>query len=239
MSRRTHALIVEPPEPAGGYAVAALIGSVLVVALVVGGATLAGRTASPLTWFLSRAAGFVLYGLLWLSLVTGLGLGTHRLDRVASRGLQLSLHAFATQLAYGFLSLHMLALLADAHQPLSARAALLPFVSNWLEPWTGLGIIAAWLLVVIAVSSGLRKRLGYPAWRALHLLAFPLYALALAHGVRAGSSSNQSWAQAFYLFTAAVAVGLLGYRLLRVGAKDSPGRADAMGAPVFDRLRGW
>jgi sulfoxide reductase heme-binding subunit YedZ len=206
-------------EPAGGYAVAVLAGSGLIVAVLMALAAWLGRSPSPVTWYLARAAGIVLYLLLWTAVVTGLGLTTGLLDRWPGRGILFSLHAFATNLTYGFLALHVISLAADTTVRFVPRDLLVPFASGWREPWTGFGVLAAGLTVLIGASFSLKRIIGQRAWRALHWLTFPLYALALLHGVGAGSDTSAPWMSALYLTTASTVVLLASYRLLRGGAR--------------------
>lgn len=228
-------LRVVRPEPAGGWAIATLLGAAFLAAGVVAGAALGDRSPSPITWYLARASGMTLYLLLWLSTVLGLGLTTTLLDRFGGRGLIYSLHGFATALAYGFLALHLLSLAADRAVSFGPAALLVPFASPWREPWTGFGVLAGELLVAIGASFSLWRLTGYRFWRALHWLTFPLFGLGLAHGIGAGTDRGTTWAQTVYLCTGLAAVWLTAYRILRGPARIQPPRA--AGRPALDRLQ--
>ena len=208
------------PEPAGGFSVGLIAGSALLIAVLFAVAALTGRSLSPLTWYIARASGLSLYISLWVATVGGLALTTSLLDRWVSRGGVLSVHAFATQLAYGFLALHMLSIAADPTVNYGFRELLVPFEAGWREPWTGLGVLAGQLTVIIGVSFSLRSRIGTKTWRALHWLTFPLFGMALLHGVGAGTDTSQAWVRALYLATGAVVVTFTLYRVLR-GARGS------------------
>jgi methionine sulfoxide reductase heme-binding subunit len=208
------------PEPAGGFGVAALAGSAFLVAALVVAAVALGRSVSPVTWYVARASGFALYLMLWISMLAGLGLTTGLLERWLDRGVVFSLHAFATQLAYGFLALHLLSLVADPTVRFGPRELLVPFASGVGEPWTGLGVLAGQLTVIIGASFAVRQRIGSKAWRALHWFTFPLYALSLLHGFGAGTDARQPWAELLYLATGAQVVGFILYRLFRRGARS-------------------
>jgi predicted ferric reductase len=224
--------VVDPPEPASGYAAAVIAAGGLGTVALLAIAALFGLSPSPLTWYLTRAAGMTLYLLLWLSVVCGLGLTTKLLDRsLGGRAMVLSLHAFATRLAYGFLALHLVTLAADVSVSFGPRELFVPFAAPWREPWTGFGVIAGYLLVLIGASFGVRRLTGYRAWRALHWLAFPLYALALAHGLGAGSDSGTGWARGLYAVTAGTVVFLTLYRALR-----GPRTASLPAPPAQPRL---
>jgi predicted ferric reductase len=202
------------PEPARGYAVAALAASGLIVTALIVTAALLGRSVSPVTWYVARASGLVLYLLIWLSVISGLGLTTSLLDRWGGRGVIFSVHTFSTELTYGFLSLHLLSLAADPTVRFSVPDLLLPFAAQWREPWTGYGILAGYLTVLIGASFAVKRVIGQPAWRALHWLTFPLYALALLHGLGAGSDAHVPWIRVLYLTTASLVVLFTLYRFL-------------------------
>jgi hypothetical protein len=210
------------PEPAGGYAVAVLAGSGVGVAALMALAIWLGRSPSPVTWYLARASGIVLYLLVWVAVVTGLGMTTTLIDRSPGRGVTFSVHAFATQLTYGFLALHLLGLAADPTVRFGPRALLVPFATTWREPWTGFGVLAGQLTVLIGVSFAVKRLIGQRAWRALHWLTFPLYALALLHGLGAGTDAGTPWMDALYLLSGSVVVLFSSYRLLRCGSRTRP-----------------
>jgi hypothetical protein len=223
------------PEPAAGFAVASIAGSALIVAALLAVATIFGRSASPVTWYVARASGLMLYLVLWVSTLTGLGLTTALLDRWGGRGIVFSVHAFITQLAYGLLALHLLSLAADSTVDFGPRQLLVP--------WTGLGVIAGWLTIIIGASFAIKRVIGQRVWRTLHWLTFPLYGMALLHGLGAGTDSRTPWAGALYLVTGAMVVLFTCYRLLcrgsRAGTASNPARtrgdrlaASAAQAPV-------
>jgi sulfoxide reductase heme-binding subunit YedZ len=232
--RHPFARVVEPPEPAGRLIIVTLLGAVALVAALGAVATVSGRSLSPLSWHLVRSSGLTLYLLLWLATVTGFGLTTRLLDRFGGRGVVHSVHDFATQLAYGLLALHLLGLLVDPTVSYGPRELLKPFATGWREPWTGLGVLAAEGFVLIGISAGLRRWIGYPAWHWLHALTPAVYVAALLHGVFAGSDTGEPWTQTIYLATGAVVLLMALYRALRGGAREPRGSAPQ--AAPFDQL---
>jgi predicted ferric reductase len=220
MSFNAHGPRLSPPEgarPANGTAPAALIVVAAGIAGMITAATLTGASLSPLVWYVARAAGFTLYLLLWLSVVTGLGLTTKLLDLLGRRDEIWLVHRFTTELAFVFLALHVMALALDPSVALGALGTLLPFTSQIRQPWTDIGILTGWGMIGLALSFSLRRLLRQRGWRLLHYAAFPLWGMALAHGIGAGSDSQHLWAIFLYLSTTATVLFLSFYRLAIAG----------------------
>lgn len=225
---------VHPPEPANGRAAAVLAASGLGVLGLILASDLLGRSHSPLMWYLTRASAVTLYALLWLTVVTGLGITTGALDRYGGRGIIYSLHAYATQLSYGFLALHVITLVANPNNGYSARMIFVPFAAGWHEPWTGVGVIAAYLLVVVGASFSIRRLTGYRPWRWLHALSFPLYGLALAHSLGSGTDSGSIWVRGIYILSVAPILWLTLVRLAGGGRRKT--LEMPISGPRYDRL---
>ncbi len=195
--------------PLGVLAVALGLAALLVLLGLI------GLSPSPLTWYLARASGLTLYLLLWLSLVSGLGLTTRLLDLLGGRRVVWELHSLATELAYSFLALHVLSLAADPSVPLGATGVLLMSQTSVRQPWTDIGIVTAYGFIVVAASFSLRRFIGRAAWRALHYVTFPLWAMALSHGLGAGSDATRPWAILLYATTTGLVAFLGSIRLLQ------------------------
>jgi len=219
--RQSAQLAVRPPEPAGTYPLALLIASSAVPAALAFAAIYLGTAVSPASWYVARASGLTLYFLLWASAVLGLGMTTGIFDRIGSRAVVYSLHRFVTGLSYGFLSAHLLSLLIDPTVSFGLPQLLVPFNANWGEPWTGFGVVSMYLLAAIAVSSALIRRINYRSWKLLHRLAFPMYMLALGHGIGAGTDTHLGIVSLMYWATAGSLVFLVLVRVLRAGNRTS------------------
>lgn len=216
---------VKPAEPGEHYRVIALLAvdGFAVLLLVI--AWLTGSSLSPLTWYLVRSSGLSLYLLLWLSTVFGLGITTGTFDRFPGRPTVLMLHRFSTELAYSALALHLFGLVLDSYVRYSVTDLLVPFWADGGNLWTALGVIAAWSTILIGVSFSLRNLIGQRTWRLLHFGSFPLYLLALFHGLGSGTDSGTDAVFIGYLFTLGVVFFLTTYRILRGKERGSSRRA--------------
>jgi hypothetical protein len=225
---------VHRPEPAEGRVIALLLGGALGMAALVGVHVTLGWSLSPLTWYIARSSGLILYLLTWFIVVSGLGLTTKLIAWLGGRGTTFSVHGYAFHLWYGFLLLHLLSLALDPTVAFGPKELFVPFLAGWREPWTGMGVLAAEVGVIVGGSFGLRRVIGYRAWRALHWLSFPVFLGALAHGLGAGTDASSPVVFGVYVATGASVLVMTFYRALRHGTRERPPPAPA---PVpFDRM---
>jgi methionine sulfoxide reductase heme-binding subunit len=141
--------------------------------------------SSATLWYLSRSTGIVLLVVLSLTAVLGAALGRHgRLPWLPRFGV-VELHRNATMLALSLLTVHVVTAVVDPYVDLGWLAVVVPFVAGYQPLWTGLGALALDLVVAVAVTSLLRRRIGWRAWRATHWLAYAAWPLAVVHGLGA------------------------------------------------------
>jgi predicted ferric reductase len=174
-------------------------------------------------WYLSRASGLVAFALVWLSMVWGLlitGRVARRWPGVASAG---DVHQHVSLLGLGLGLFHALVLLGDRYTNYSLAQILIPFTAAAHKPlWVGLGQVGFYLLGIVALSFYLRRWITHRGWRALHILSFGVYFVALIHGVMSGTDSSVPWIQAGYWISAGSLLFLTTYRVL--AARFSPPR---------------
>lgn len=166
-------------------------------------------------WYLARAAGFV--ALLTASVTVALGaLGSSsRNDR---RILAHLVHRSSAVLTLALLALHAVLLVADHYVDVSTTGALVPFTAGYRGVALGLGTLAVYGFVVVALSGALRVRLAgsvaaVRAWRGIHLTAYAAWGLAMLHGILAGTDTGLTWALALYLGCGALVSGAVAVRL--------------------------
>ena len=99
---------------------------------------------------------------------------------------------------------------------------MIPFISTYRPLWLGLGALAFDLMLALAITSLLRRRLGYRAWRAIHWLAYVCWPIAVLHGLGTGTDTKIWWMLLLTaLCVAAVVVAVL--------CPDRPGAGPARG----------
>jgi sulfoxide reductase heme-binding subunit YedZ len=166
-------------------------------------------------WYATRAAGMVAFLGLTASVLVGLLLaGRARLPRWPRFAVE-DVHLFAGALTWTFVAAHIATLLLDDYIGFSLVDVLVPGASGYVRAATAIGVLAFWLLLAIGVSNRLRRVLPYAAWRRIHLLNFPVWLLALAHGIFGGTDTGTLWATAAYAVAAAGVAGAVAWRFLR------------------------
>jgi sulfoxide reductase heme-binding subunit YedZ len=147
-------------------------------------------------WYLTRATGAVTLVLLTASLA----LGVANIGRVQSarwpRFVVEGLHRNVSLLAIAVLFVHIVTTVLDPFATIHAIDAVVPFISAYRPFWLGLGAFASDLLIAIALTSMMRRRLGHRAWRATHWFAYLCWPIAVLHAVGTGSDIKQLWMEA-------------------------------------------
>jgi predicted ferric reductase len=161
-------------------------------------ATLAS-TGPSVYWYLTRASGTValllLSGAIVLGVVDVRRWSTPRWPRFIVD----SLHRNVSLLAMVFLAVHILTSVLDSFAPISLLDAFVPFTGSYRPFWLGLGAAAFDLLLAVTITSLLRQRMGYEAWRAVHWLTYASWPIALLHGLGTGSDIKSTWMLAITL----------------------------------------
>lgn len=160
----------------------------------------------PTFWILARASGLIAYVLITASMLAGLVLKSRPFGRAVKAASVMDVHRFLALLAVGAIALHATTLALDTTVHLGVAGLLVPGHSSYRPLWTALGIVAAYLALLVWISFPLRKRIGRKAWRGLHWATYAVFALATAHGLMAGSDSARPWAFELYLSATAAVV---------------------------------
>jgi sulfoxide reductase heme-binding subunit YedZ len=177
-------------------------------------------------WFLSRGSGIVLLVLLTavmaLGTATRLGWAPRHWTRFAVAELHRTLALFAVAL----LGLHVVTALSDPYVSIGWAATAIPFLSPYRTVAIGLGTLAADLGAAVLVTSVLRHRLGFRAWRAVHRLAYLAWPTAFGHALSAGGDLHTAWVAATVWGSAAVTAVAVAARL---AARTWPMRGSRLG----------
>lgn len=189
-------------------------------------------------WYLARAAGMI--ALLAFTMSVALGaLGADsalprdgRSSSVAARERALDrrilrqlAHRSAALVGLGALGLHVLLILVDSFSGVSLTGAIIPFTASYAAFAVGLGTIAVYVFVLVALSGLQRARaassLGTTrAWRWVHGLAYGGWVLAMGHGILAGTDTGTLWSTAIYAACAIAVAAAVWTRLTRADRRS-------------------
>ncbi len=180
--------------------------------------TLAVTSHGPrVLWYLTRGTGVVAMVVLTVvvaaGIVTTTGWSASWWPRFYSRTLHRDLSLFALVL----IAAHVVTTVADGYVPIGYVDAVVPFHSPYRTVWLGLGTLATDLLLVVLVTSALRHRIGYPAWRTIHWMAYLMWPLALFHSIGIGTDIKLGAVQLLGLACIALVGAAVVYRLLAGG----------------------
>jgi predicted ferric reductase len=150
-------------------------------------------TSSKAYWFISRSSGVLAYMLLTLAVMWGLVQSGAILRPTIPPALALGLHSFLNWSAVAMVGLHALILLGDNFIKMSLADLVIPFISPYRPLAIAIGILAFYLMLMLAVSFYARRWLGQKRFRAFHYASFLAYLLVSVHGLTAGSDLNVLW----------------------------------------------
>lgn len=172
-----------------------------------------------LTWFLLRSTGVV--ALLLLTVAVVLGIAGPAIRRPALRLATVAGHSTAAAAGVILLLGHVALAVADSYVDVSAIAVIVPGMSKWQPLWIGVGALSLDLLLVVAISSALRRRAPLLWWR-LHVLSYPAWLLAWGHSISVGTDRTAGWMPAISVTSAICVAAACAVRA----------RAQARGLPV-------
>jgi predicted ferric reductase len=173
-------------------------------------------------WFVTRGSGIVAWLMLTLSVIWGVLLATKAFPDKRSPQWLLSLHRWLAGLTFCFLAIHLAALLADSYVSFGLADISIPFASAWKPGAVAVGVLGAWLLVAVEVTSLAMRRLPRRVWRAVHLSSYVVFWLVSLHGALAGTDATTWW----YRAGAAASILTVAWSLMyRVANRRSARRA--------------
>lgn len=154
---------------------------------------LASTVGPSAYWYLTRSTGTTALILLTLSVILGVvdvqRYATPRMPRFVVDGL----HRTVSLLALAFLVVHIVTSALDSFASIPLIDAVVPFVGSYRPLWLGFGAVSFDLMLAVVITSLVRRRLGYRAWRFTHWLAYASWPIALLHGLGTGSDVKAGW----------------------------------------------
>lgn len=188
-----------------------------------------------LWWLISRASAVLALVLVSLSVLMGLSMAARAIPRPAWKRAIARLHEHVALAALAAVGVHGLSLLGDGWLKPGLRGIAIPFAMHYRPAFTGVGIIAGYLMVLIGPTFYLRRRIGAARWRKLHQVGAAIWLLSVAHTLGSGSDASAMWLRGVVLFPVVPMAYLLALRLARAtggaGQRRTAPAADTSGGP--------
>lgn len=177
-------------------------------------ATTSNQPATNLwPWYFTRASGLVAYFLLFLLLVSGIGIKTSWTFKFLSPTFAWLNHRYIGMALTFSVIVHLISLLVDNFLKFTILDVFVPFVSSFKPVYLSLGIIGFYLLVAVIISSIFTITRFPKAWRLLHYLPYPLFIVLFIHGYFIGTDTKVLAIKMMYLVTGVIVAWLSLYRL--------------------------
>lgn len=165
-------------------------------------------------WLASRASGLVALVLVTVSVFIGLAMAGKVMRRPGLAKKLLAVHEQTALAGLVAIAVHAIALLGDPWLHPGVAGVTVPFALGFKTFYTGLGVIGAYLAVLLGLSYYARRRLGAGLWRKAHRATIVVYLLGLVHAVGAGSDASAPWFRWWVILTTPAIGGLFAYRVV-------------------------
>lgn len=172
-------------------------------------------TPGPQLWYLTRTTAEAAYISLTVSVALGIirAIATSARERIS--WMFDELHSFVATLAGLFVLGHLVTIALDSYVPFTIKDILVPGPEPYRAPIAiNLGIFAMYAMVLLLLSSWLRRYIPHRLWRLIHYVSFVAFVLVTLHGWFVGSDVNEPWQRAIYGGAVAAVAFLLLIRLL-------------------------
>ena len=170
-------------------------------------------------WYATRAAGLMTWSTAVAAVIIGLLLSTRVVKHRTGPWL-LDLHRFLGGISVLFLIVHMGTLYFDSFVDFGPRELFIPGESTWNTEAAAWGIIAAFTLVLVEVTSLLRKWVSPTVWRMFHMMSIVTVAAGSYHAWLGGSDVDNPLTWIIAGAGSVIVVLLVGVRLRRAGNED-------------------
>jgi methionine sulfoxide reductase heme-binding subunit len=180
--------------------------------------------SNEVLWYLTRMTAVSAYIVLTVSALLGMVRGVARGTGKHLSWITDELHQVLATTFGGLVLLHLVTLYYHTFIPFSLVNFLVPGHQPYRPLAVNLGVLGLYGLVVVLVSSWLRRRISYRTWRRVHYVSFVTFLLVTLHGLLAGSDAGEPWMRAVYI-GASAAVGFLALLRLLTSLRREPAAA--------------
>ena len=154
-------------------------------------------------WFIARITGLTAFAVLSLSVLSGEALRTSVLDFLAKNRAIRKLHDFTTPLWLPLVFAHVIALVLDRTARIRPINVVVPFLTDYGQLAIGLGTIAFDIVMIVTVTSWLRKYMNNTVWTWIHRTSYVGFVALFFHAALSGTDFDAPLVSAIAWSTAA------------------------------------
>ncbi|TBL73977.1 ferric reductase-like transmembrane domain-containing protein [Paenibacillus thalictri] len=165
-------------------------------------------------WQIIRSFGIVSFILLTAGVCLGI-LYSFPFWKGITKANMYKLHMYATIAGTGIGFVHGIITVIDPYMPFAWSEVFIPFTAANNPILNGLGTLALFGMLIVILTTDLRNKLKKTLWHAIHMLSYPIFALAWVHGYFLGTDTTSASVRWMYLLCAAAVLLLTAYRLMQ------------------------
>jgi DMSO/TMAO reductase YedYZ heme-binding membrane subunit len=157
---------------------------------------------TPWAWYIGRASGIIGFIFLWLTVFLGLSIRNPIFKKVVPPIYSFGFHCFLGAAAVFWSLVHGTSFLFDQSIQFTWKDSFIPFFSETtlVDPnFLALGIMAFYAMVIMTITSYLRKHLNHFLWRVLHFLNPLAFIFVVVHGYFNGTDMKNFWIGSAFL----------------------------------------
>lgn len=162
-------------------------------------------------WYIVRASGLVGFIILYALIFLGLAARIPALKKIVPSN-SLEIHCWLSIQAFIFIMIHGLAVPFDKFmqsQNVTFASVLIPFASPYHPALMALGIIGAYIMLVLMLTSHFKRLIPYRFWRTIHYLSMALYVFAVVHSFLLGTDFKNNWVWSVFFVANGILVILI------------------------------
>lgn len=163
-------------------------------------------------WLAARSAGIVAFVLIATAVILGLLMASKMARKPGLKRNLVKVHEQVALAALVAIGAHGVLLLGDAWLKPGIIGITIPFTLEYRPVWTGLGILAGYLALILGPTFYLRRRIGARRWRQIHRATVVVFVLAVAHSLGSGTDGTSLWFRAMAIASSAVVLALVAVR---------------------------
>lgn len=179
-------------------------------------------------WHIMRSLGIVSYILITVGIALGISY-SYPVWGGAGKARIYKLHKLATNTGAFLGLMHGAVIVIDTYAPFSWKEILVPFAAPKHPGLNGIGTLAGYGMLLLVFTSDIRHKMNKYVWRAVHLLAYPIFGMALVHGLALGTDTAHAAVRWMYVLSATLVVGMTAARMFFPAERPKPSKSKLAG----------